>query len=363
MDLSRYLAAARQGSVNAFDALRLCKDSPSPPPAPDYAGAAKAQGQANLDAARATAKLNNPNIINPYGTQTVTYGGGAPTFNQSGYDAALKAYQGGGAAGSGEGTWSTLPDGSPVFNMPSGGGGAAPNQADYWMNSGDPDIPTVTQKLSPEQQALYDKRMQAQSNLGDLSITGSEALKGIVGKGVDFSGAPVTQDYEGTRNKVIQAMMTRANEDYGKSTDQANSNLIASGIRPGTKAYADKMQMIERARTDANAQAEVAGGNAAAQAYGMDADRRKQAITEYLAQRQTPLNEINALMSGSQVANPFAGAIGYQGGANVQPAPTFAATQAQAGAQNNIYNADVASSNAQTQGLTALAGAAISAFF
>ena len=45
-------------------------DAPDPP---DYAAAAVAQGKASLEAARATAKLNNPNIINPYGTQTVTY--------------------------------------------------------------------------------------------------------------------------------------------------------------------------------------------------------------------------------------------------------------------------------------------------
>ena len=46
--------------------------SPSPPPAPDYRGAAIEQGQANKAAAIAQSRLNNPNVISPYGTQTYT---------------------------------------------------------------------------------------------------------------------------------------------------------------------------------------------------------------------------------------------------------------------------------------------------
>ena len=66
--------------------------APSPPPAPDYAGAAKEQGAANKDAAIASAKLNNPNVINPYGTQSVSYNAGS-TFNQAGFDQAMAKYQ------------------------------------------------------------------------------------------------------------------------------------------------------------------------------------------------------------------------------------------------------------------------------
>ena len=46
---------------------------PSAPPPPDYAGAAREQGVANQAAGRQTAVLNNPNIISPYGNQTVSY--------------------------------------------------------------------------------------------------------------------------------------------------------------------------------------------------------------------------------------------------------------------------------------------------
>lgn len=307
--------------------------APSPPPAPDYLGAAQAQGAANVDAARTTSKLNNPNVISPYGTQSVSYG----SFDQPGYDQALQDYN---------------------FRLRRGDQGiTAPTRDQFTTNT---DTPTITQTFSPEQQALYDQSNATKLQLSQLAGTGADALQGVVGTGVDFSGAPQTSDYNTTRRNVIDAMMSRANEDYGKQTDQTNSDLVAAGIRPGTKAYADRMQMIERSRNDARAQAEVAGGNAASQAYGMDSARRQQAITEYLAQRQTPLNEISALMSGSQVSNPFA-TPGYSASANVQPAPIFGATQAAGQYGTDVYNAQAGQAGNVMNGLFGLAGAGIGA--
>jgi hypothetical protein len=273
---------------------------PSPPPAPDYTGAAQAQGAANLDAAVAGSNLNNPNVNSPYGTTTYTPG-------------------------------------------------ATPS-----------DRPTMTQTFSPEQQALYNQNTATQLQLGQLGQQGTSALQGVVGKSVDFSGAPTTGSYDDTRKKVTDAMMGRANEDYGKATDQNNSSLVAAGIRPGSKAYADAQQMIERSHNDARQQAEIAGGNAASQAYGMDSDRRKQAITEYLAQRQVPLNEITALMSGSQVSNPFS-TPGYAQNAQVQAAPMYQATSDLSNFQSDLYNQKMGMYGNTMSGLFGLGGAAVGA--
>jgi len=49
------------------------KRSPAPPPAPDYSALAKQQGQENLEAAKTSAILSNPNIITPYGRQQVVF--------------------------------------------------------------------------------------------------------------------------------------------------------------------------------------------------------------------------------------------------------------------------------------------------
>ena len=63
----------------------------SAPKAPDYAEQARVQGESNVEAARTASKLSNPNMITPYGSQTVTYGDSA--FDQVGYDSAMAGYQ------------------------------------------------------------------------------------------------------------------------------------------------------------------------------------------------------------------------------------------------------------------------------
>jgi hypothetical protein len=340
------------------------------PDTPDYAKAAQAQGQANLAAAQATAKLNNPNIINPMGTQTVTYGG-TPTFDAQGYDAAMKKYQADLAAYSPT-TGGTGPLGGALAGAwglgtrPGTNNSVAPQAPDknsFWMGSGDPNVGTVNQKLSPGEQAVYDKNLQARQNLGDLSITGSDALKGIIGQNIDFSGAPVVGDGAQTREKVYQALMGRVNEDTANSRDQANSDLIARGIRPGTKAYDDAQNLITRGFNDARSNSEVQAGNAAQQQFGMDTQARNSYIAELLSKRQTPLNEINALMSGSQVNNPFAGGLGYQAGANAGAAPIMQGAQNQGQAGLNSFNSQQAGSNSTMSGLFSLGAAAIPLMF
>lgn len=227
--------------------------------------------------------------------------------------------------------------------------------------AGDPNTPTITQTFSPEQQALYEQSTRTKRLLGGLGEQGATALQGVVGQQVDFSGAPQTGSYDTTRQRVIDAYMSRANEDYGKATDQTNSDLIAAGIRPGTKAYADRQQMNERARNDAYQQAEIQGGNAASQAYGVDEARRRQAITEQLAQRQTPLNEVTALLSGSQVSNPFT-MPGYASTAQPQAAPIFGATTAAGNYTSDLYNAQAAQQGNLMQGLFGLGSSAITRF-
>ena len=59
------------------------KSSPSAPPPPDYAGAAAAQGAANVETARVQGRMNNPNTVGPLGGQTVTWEGDQPTVTQN----------------------------------------------------------------------------------------------------------------------------------------------------------------------------------------------------------------------------------------------------------------------------------------
>ncbi len=344
--------------------------APSPPAAPDYQAAAQAQGDVNLKAA----KNASPNVISPYGTQTYYEKGSDPasyqrTLEQTIADSqkAILPWQGG------DQSWRTQFNTGPYgseraaqyFDSTNAATQKKIAQAQQDLETfkktglvpGDPSRPTVVQKLSPEQQALYDQQVKTQGLLGGLGEQGAKSLQGIVGTSVDFSGAPQTGNYDDTRKKVIDAYMGRANEDYAKQSDTARSNLIAAGIRPGTKAYADNQQMIERSKNDAYQQAEIQGGNAASQAYTMDADRRRQAISEQLAQRQTPLNEINALLSGSQVSNPFA--IPTAQGQVPQAAPLFAAQNAAGQYGTDVYNQQAAQAGNLQSGLFGLGGSAL----
>lgn len=264
--------------------------APSPPPPPNYEAAAVAQGTANKDAAIASSMLNNPNVVNPYGTQT--FAGGE--------------------------------------------------------NGG---RPTLTQTFSPEQQRLYNQSVQSKELLGGLGVQGATALQGVVGKNLDLSGAPAAPGgAQQSRDDVIKAMMSRVNEDYGVKSDDQNSNLIAAGIRPGSKAYDDAQFQLTRGQNDARQQAIIAGGGEAQRDFNLNTQARKDAIAEILAQRQTPLNEINALMSGSQVSNPFAVPAIAQN-ANIAPPPLYNAAQQAGQYGTDIYNSQVANNNAMMGGV------------
>jgi len=359
--------------------------SPSPPPAPDYIGAAQTQGQQNIKAAQTQAKLNNPNYITPYGTSSIQWGEG---FDQAGYDKAMskyntdnanfqKAYDIWNKGGSYEQGGSGVLDALGTIQDPRswlglfGSGERGPREGPFELTPPkkinrenfiiNPNQATIRQTLSPEQQVLFDQSNRVKTLLGGLGEQGAASLQGVVGKPIDYSGIPgMPGDAEATREKVINAMMSRVNEDTDVSRENANSELIAAGIRPGSQAYDNRMRTIDRSYNDARNVAMMSGGQEASRDFGLDAERRRQAITEMLAQRQVPINEITALMSGSQVQNPFA-VSGFQGGAQVAPAPTFAGMNALSGYNTDLYNAKSAAAGNQQAGAAAAGSAALMA--
>lgn len=257
--------------------------SSSAPAAPDYVGAAQAQGAANLQAAQATGHMNNPNVVNPYGSQTTTWNGNDPT---------------------------------------------------------------ITQTLSPDQQVIQDNTTSAKQTLSGAANNMAGNISSSLSQPLDFSGLPAAPTSANQmRSDVVDAMMSRVNTDTAGQRDNTNSTLIAQGIRPGTAAYGTAMNQIDRQYNDARQQAINAGTSASAQDYSQTMGIHQQAISDLLAQRDTPLNELSALQSGSQVSNPFASNLGYQAGASVQAAPVAQAVTNQGQAAQNAYNQGVASQN------------------
>ena len=311
--------------------------SPSAPPPPDYVGAAVAQGVANKEAAVATGKINNPNVINPYGSQTVTWG----TDDR----AAIPPPKG------------STPAQIAAWNA---------NPANQFKKGTDA-VPTVVQKLSPEQQRLYITKTAGQQMLAEGGLNLGNQAKVAMANPLSFKGAPAAPILPSTANKLRQdalnATMSRVNTDTEGQRDAANSNLIAAGIRPGTAAYKTAMDQINRGYNDARQQAILGAGQQAAQDYGMQAQNyglgmqgRTQGISEILALRETPMNEAGALQSGTQVSNPFAGGLGYQAGANMTAAPVAQGIANQGQAAQNMYNVQQAGANSNLSAGAGLLG-------
>ena len=291
------------------------KDAPAAPPAPDYTGAAIAQGAANIDAARATAKLTNPNVYSPYGTQTVTYEG---------------------------------------------------------------DVPTVTQTLSPQSQQVLNAQNATKLGLADLSQQGLTTAQKVMGTPFQFGGPSVqtSLDTSGIAKMPVnagttgqEAIMSRLEPSLAKNRVSTETQLINQGLRPGSEAYDNAIKLLSQQENDARTQAvlqgigldtsaNAQGFNQALQSGQFGNTAQQQALAQAIQGRQMPLNEITALMSGSQIQNPQFGA--YQG-TNVAAAPIANAT-AQTGQYNqNLYNQQVGTANANTAGLYSLGGQAVKA--
>ena len=119
------------------------KKSPAPPPAPDYAGAAQQQGVANLEAARLTARLSNPNIKTPLGGQRVSFGRAA--FDQRAYDAAMADWNRRNPPAQPVGNFNTKPNAQPPGTGRQSAFSADPNMPQKQFNKpgAAPPAPTV----------------------------------------------------------------------------------------------------------------------------------------------------------------------------------------------------------------------------
>ena len=286
------------------------------PPTPDYKGAAIEQGAANLEAARATARLSNPNTYTPYGTQLISYDG---------------------------------------------------------------DIPTIRQTLTPTAQKTLEAQQGVELSLANLGSKGAQTASNVLDKPFSFGGPDVqtSLDLSNVAKMPVNAGMTgqeaimqRLEPSLARQRTSTETQLINQGLRPGTEAYDNAINLLGQQETDARTQAVLQGINldigANQQGYGQALESGKfgntaqqQMLAQAIQGRQMPLNEITALMSGSQIQNPQFGAYS---GSTVQAAPLFAGAQAQGQFEQNKYNQQVAQNNAMTQGLFSLAGAGAGAY-
>lgn len=174
----------------------------SPPPEPDYKGAADATAQGNLEMAQYATKANRVNQVSPWGQSTWTSTGGK-AFDQAGYDAAMSQYQAALAAknaGPG-GQWVSKPttgygyqgDGETyeqVWVPDKGAPLVAPNRDDFYSNT--PEKWTQTITVDPKLQAALDAQINIQKNRSEYA---NDLLDRVKNSYATEFNAPELNDY------------------------------------------------------------------------------------------------------------------------------------------------------------------------
>jgi hypothetical protein len=271
--------------------------SPKPPNPYDTAAA---QTQSNIAGATANAIIGNANEKNPYGSVT---------YNNIGYDYITDS----------KGKQTAVPR--------------------YERNV----------QLSPEQQNLLNLQNQMQANLGQLGVSQSGRLQDLLGTNLGTEGLPGWENYakapdlktgyagagdteaafSGDRKRVEDALMARWRSQNDPAMQAQETQLAARGLSPGSAMWGSTQDAQNRARTDATYGAIAAGGQEQSRLLGEArtaadffntgtqqnwqnmnawADMQNNLRGAQLGERQTlrnaPINEISALMSGSQVSVP-----------------------------------------------------------
>ena len=166
------------------------------------------------------------------------------------------------------------------------------------------DLPqySATTQLSPEQQAIQEQNRAAQLNLASVANERSDFLQNYL------PGTEAVTDQ--IDNKLYDMGAQRLDPRFQQQESDLRSRLAQQGITPGSEAFNREMTNMSQGRNDAYNQLALSG--------------RGQALAEV----NQPINQITALLSGSQVSNP-----------NVNMAqPAQIATTDNAGLINANYN-------------------------
>jgi len=331
----------------------------SPPPAPDPVATARAQGAANKEAAVASQELNMINQVSPFGNldydQTGTSAADTPQYTAT----------------------STLsPSGQRQLDLTNQAGEKYGETANAQLN-----------QVSGQLSAPVDFSGLGAAPVADLSTLGQAPTANFNNLGA----APVAN--EQTRQTVRQSIQDREQPYQERKLDQLRSRLDTQGIAQGSKAYSDAMFDYNRGLNDFNLAADNQALNQMSQLYGLQSDQRGRAtneigqqfdfsnqardrglrdieaqyrldanardrgVNELVQQRQIPLNELAAMLSGSQVQGPSFLNTPQQ---SMQAGDIQGATYANYNAANNAYNqqrqADSAGKGSMGSTLASLAG-------
>lgn len=142
---------------------------------------------------------------------------------------------------------------------------------------------TATQTLSEQQQAIKDQQDAANLNLGKLANTQSAFLN-------NYMAQPFSLNNDAVEGRLNELARKRLDPLQAQQSETFKTELANRGIKMGTPQYDEQMMKLAQRQNDANNQLILSG--------------HQQATQDLLTERNQPLNEISALLSGSQVEQP-----------------------------------------------------------
>lgn len=193
----------------------------------------------------------------------------------------------------------------------------------------------MTTTLSPEEMRNQQQQWEFDNASNTLGINQVKKLTGIL-------DTPFKLDNAATENRLMELGRQRLDPVLSRRRDALETKLYNQGVMPGTEAYKRAMEEDTFRANDAYTQLLLSG--------------RGMANQELLAERNQPINEITALMSGGQVNQPQFGNTPQTSVAN-----TDVAGITQQGYENSLlpWKQKNAQNQAMMSGLFSLGGAAL----
>lgn len=312
----------------------------SAPPPPDFASAAQATAQGNLEATRAATRANRIDQYTPYGTLKYSQ---RPTdeIDYAAYNKAMEDYN---RALSSQSTVNGF-GGNPFFAGQQGTGATpvAPTLENF--RKVDPDSGWEQRvELTPQAQAALDQQLALNQKYGEVANIGFDKVRNIFeSPELDVSGLP--QRAINVGQTAQEAILSRLNPQLQQQEEALRTRLANQGITLGSDAYGREMTAQGQRANDLQMQAALQGIN-------LDQANRASALEEQAYLQDRPLNLINALRSGNQVNAPQFQQFAQQ--ATTTGPDLLGAAQAQYGADVAANNAKNANKAAFTSGLLGL---------
>lgn len=137
--------------------------------------------------------------------------------------------------------------------------------------------------LSPEEQRNQNQQWEFDNLTNTLGINQTKKLTGLL-------DTPFKLDNDATESRLMDLGRKRLDPVLAERQSALETKLYNQGVMPGTEAYDRAMRSNTEGANDAYNQLLLSG--------------RGQANTELTAERNQPINEITALLSGGQVTQP-----------------------------------------------------------